>query len=81
MNNRKSQIAYISINSKWKNSLKNCQAYSSFASVGSDHRILSVSLRSKAVTPKKENYNWSVLKSDQVLQNRYSILLFFILRR
>ena len=41
MNNRKSQIDYILINSKWKNSLKNWQAYSSFASVGSDHRILS----------------------------------------
>ena len=67
------------INSKWKNSLKNCQAYSSFASVGSDHRILSAKLRlslwSKAVTPRKENYDWSVLKSDQVLQNRYSIQL------
>ena len=79
MNNRKSQIDYILINCKWKNSLKNCQAYSSFARVGSDHRILSVklrlSLRSKAVTPRKENYDWSVLKSDQVLQNRYSIQL------
>ena len=66
MNNRKPQIDYISINSKWKNSLKNCPAYSSFASVGSDHRILSAklrwSLRSKAVTPWKENYDWSVLK-------------------
>ena len=69
INNRKSQIDYILINSKWKNSLKNCQAYSSFASVGSDHRKLSaklrLSLRSKAVTPRKENYDWSVLKSDQ----------------
>ena len=79
MNNRKSQIDYILINSKWKNSLKNCQAYSSFASVGSDHRTLSaklrLSLRSKAVTPRKENYDWSVLNSDQILQNRYSIQL------
>ena len=39
MNNRKSQIDYILINNKWKNCLKNCQAYSNFASVGSDHRI------------------------------------------
>ena len=79
MNNRKSQIDYILINSKWKNSLKNCQVYSSFASARSDHRILSaklgLSLRSKAVTPRKENYDWSMLKSDQVLHNRYSIQL------
>ena len=50
-------------------------------------RILSaklrLSLRSKALTPRKENYEWSVLKSDQELQNRYSIQLhnrFFILQ-
>ena len=75
MNNRKSQIDYILINNKLKNCLKNCQAYSSFASVGSDHRIISaklrLSLRSKAATPRKENYDWNVLKSFQELQNRY----------
>ena len=79
MNNCKSQIDYILISSKWKNSLKIFRAYSSFASVGSDHRILSpklrLSLRSKAVTPRKENYDWSVLKSEQELQNIYSIQL------
>ena len=45
MNNRKSQIDYILINNKWKNCLKNCQAYSSFASVGSDHCVLSAKFR------------------------------------
>ena len=69
MNNLKPQIDYILTNSNWKNSLKNCQAYSIFASVGSDYCILSakrrLSLRPKAVTPRKENYDWSVLKSDQ----------------
>ena len=87
MNNPKSQIYYILINNKWKNCLKNCQTYSSFASVGSDHHILSaklrLSLQSKAATPRKENYDWNLLKSDQELQNRYSIQLhnrFFILQ-
>ena len=79
MSNRKSQIDYILINNKWKNCLKNCQAYSSFVSVGSDHCILSAKLRlslwSKTATPRKENYEWNVLKSDQELQNRYSIQL------
>ena len=79
MNNPKSQIYYILINNKWKNCLKNCQTYSSFASVGSDHHILSaklrLSLQSKAATPRKENYDWNLLKSDQELQNRYSIQL------
>ena len=77
MNNRKSQIDNILINNKWENCLKNCQTYSRFASVGSDHLILSakprLSLLSKVATPKKENYDWNVLKFDQELQNRYSI--------
>ena len=68
VNNRKSQIDYILINNKWKNCLKNCQAYSSFAK-------LRLSLRSKAAIPRKENNDWNVLKSDQELQNRYSIQL------
>ena len=79
MNNHQSQIDHILINNKLKNCLKNCQAYSSFASVGSDHHILSaklrLSLQSKATTPRTENYDWNVLKSDQELQNRYSIQL------
>ena len=45
MNNRKSQIDYIFINNKWKNFLKNCQAYSNLASVGSDHLILNAKRR------------------------------------
>ena len=61
MNNRKSQNGYILINNKWKNCLKNCQAYTSFASVGSDDRILSAKLRlslaSKTATPRKEHYD------------------------
>ena len=79
MNYRKSQIDHILINIKWKNCLKNCEAYSSSASVGSDHRILSakrrLSLRSNTATPRKENHDWNVLKSDQELKNRYSIQL------
>ena len=58
---------------------ENLSSILTFASVGSDHHILSakfrLSLRSKVVTPRKKNYDWSMLKSDQVLQNRYSIQL------
>ncbi|XP_068716093.1 craniofacial development protein 2-like [Montipora foliosa] len=46
----RSQIDYILIRKKWRNSIINCQAYSSFSSIGSDHRIVScttcLSLRS-----------------------------------
>ena len=83
MGNCKSQIDYILINRKWKNSLKNCETYSSFASVASDHRVLSetlrLSLRNKAASARTEKYGWSVLKSKQdrysiQLHNRFSIL-------
>ena len=36
----KAQIDYVFINRKWKNSTMNCEAYSSFEGVSSDHRIV-----------------------------------------
>ena len=41
-NNSKAQIDYVLINKKWKNSAMNCEVYSSFKSVSSDHRIVMV---------------------------------------
>ena len=45
MTGSKSQIDYILINKKLKNSVKNVKAYSSFASTGSDHRIVIARLK------------------------------------
>ena len=43
---------------KWRNSVKNAEAYSTFASVGSDHRIVSarikLSLRKSGKLPRKK---------------------------
>ena len=39
-NNTKAQLDYILINKKWINSATNCEAYSSFEGVYSDHRII-----------------------------------------
>ena len=44
-NNLKSQIDFIIINSKWKNSAKNSRAYNSFISLASDHRIVSANIK------------------------------------
>ena len=41
----KSQIDYVLINKKWKNSAINCEAYSSFKGVSSDHRIVTAKIR------------------------------------
>ena len=36
----KTQVDFILIRNKWKNSVKNCEAYSNFSSIGLDHRII-----------------------------------------
>ena len=52
-NNTKAQIDYVFINKKWKNSAMNCETYTSFAGVSSDHRIVTVKIRPK---PTKERH-------------------------
>ena len=78
MSGTKTQIDYILVNSKWRNSIKDVEAYSSFSSSGSDHRILSarvkLSLRSCRTPPKRPPYDWSSLR-DPNLQAQYSVLI------
>ena len=77
MSGTKSQIDYILINRKWKNSVQNFEAYSSFASIGSDHRVITarikLSLRSDRPSPKRKLYDWGVLRTDESLQELYSV--------
>ena len=77
-NGYKSQIDYILINSKWKNSALNCEAYNSFNTVGSDHRIVSARIRLSLRQNKKKNkvkikYDWNRLLSDDDTKNRYTV--------
>ena len=44
-NNSKAQIDYVFLNKKWNNSAMNCEAYSSFEGVSSDHRIVTSKIR------------------------------------
>ena len=78
MNGTKSQIDYILINRKWKNSLRNVESYSSFSSIGSDYRIVSAKLklclRRSKTPPRKAAYDWKVLRGDGNLLNRYEQL-------
>ena len=73
----KSQIDFILINRKWRNSIRNVEAYNSFSSIGSDHRVLSarvnLSLRKSAAPKRKDSYEWSALKSDRDLQQLYTV--------
>ena len=67
-NNTKAQIDYVFINKKWKNSAMNCEAYSSFEGVSSDHRIvmakIRLSLRKNATrTSSTILYDWALLNN------------------
>ena len=71
----KSQVDYILVNRKWRNSVKNVEAYNSFSSMGSDHRIVcarvKLSLR-VAKTPPRSNFDWSALRCAE-LQKVYTV--------
>ena len=86
-NNSKAQIDYVFMNRKWKkNSVMNCETYSSFEGVFSDHRIvtakLRLSLRQKATrTATTKHYDWALLNNRDIrdkyaleLRNRFKTL-------
>ena len=54
-NDFKSEIDFIIINKKWKNSVKNCRAYNSFNSIASDHRIITADIKLSLRANKKKN--------------------------
>ena len=78
-NNNKAQIDYVFINKKWKNSAMNCEAYSSFEGVSSDHRIVTakirLSLRKNATrTAATKHYDW-VFLNNRDIRNKYVLEL------
>ena len=76
MTGTRTQIDFILVRKKWRNSVLNTEAYESFSNVGSDHRLVAskvrLSLRKKAI-PKKIQPNWSVLRTDANLQDKFTV--------
>ena len=78
-NKSKAQIDYVLINRKWENSAMNCEAYSSFEGVSSDHRIVTAKVRlslqknatSKATT---KPYDWALLNNRDI-RDKYALEL------
>ena len=72
-NSSTSQIVYVIINKKWKNSAKNCRSYNSFVNVASDYRIVSAQIRLTLRANKKKikitNLDWSSLKNNLENEN------------
>ena len=85
-NNTKEQIDYVFINKKWKNSAMNCEAYSSFEGMSSDHQIviakIQLSLRKNATQiSTTKHYDWALLNKRDIrdkyvlaLRNRFETL-------
>ena len=74
----KHQVDYILVRNKWRKSIRNCEAYNTFLSLRSDHRIvvanLTLSLRaSKQIAKPKPKYVWSDLRDKDKLQERYAV--------
>ena len=75
---RKYQLDYILRRNKWRNSITNVEANSTFSSIGSDHRIVSSKVRlslraNRKKLPRKLRYNWPLFKYDMSLQEKYAI--------
>ena len=55
----------------------NAEAYNTFASVGSDHRIVSarvrLSLQKSKTLARKKQHDWNLFRTDSNLQKLYSI--------
>ena len=77
MNGSKTEIDYILVNRKWKNSVHNVEAYNIFSSIGSDHRAVvarvKLSLRMNKTPKRKTSYDWSTLMNNSDLQQQYNV--------
>ena len=65
-NNTKTQTDYVFMNTKWNNSVLNCEEYSSFEGVSSDHRTVTAKIqlslqRNTTRTTVTVHYDWSLI--------------------
>ena len=76
---QRAQLDYILFRKKWKNSVQNTRSYSSFSSVGSDHRIVSsfVKLSLRATKKSKPHpmkfIDWKEVSSNPTLCKEFSV--------
>ena len=77
LNNTKTLIDYVLINKKWNNSAFNCEAYSSFERVYTDHQIVTARIRlslrknDTRTTPTK-HYDWALLNNRDI-RDKYTL--------
>ena len=73
---RRYQLDYIIVRQKWRNSVHNSQAFNSFKSVGSDHRVVIAKIKLSLRTSKSKRsvkYDWDAFQADHHIQMRYTV--------
>ena len=81
-NGSRAQLDYILFRKKWRNSINDAQAYSSFSNIGSDHRIVSSKVTLSLRAPKKvtsdpmKQIDWHAVSSSTELSSQYTIDVF-----
>ena len=71
----RAQLDYILVRRKWKNSVLNAQAYNSFASIESDHRLVTATIRlslraNSRALQKKQNKTKQKQNKNKTKQNK-----------
>jgi len=73
----KTQLDFVLVRKKWRNSVKDTLPVQTFGSLGSDHRAviskIKLSLRKQKREPTITKYNYGPLKTDSDLQDRYAV--------
>ena len=68
-----SQIDFVLFRKRWRNSIKECRAYSSSNPVGSDHRMVTATVKlsvRRPALPKKKHLYWKALSLDKDLATK-----------
>ena len=79
---QRAQLDYILVRKKWQNSIRNCRPYSSFSTVGSDHRIVSAHVKLSLRVSKKsppdpmKSIDWKKVAGDKNLSSLYSVSVY-----
>ena len=70
------QLDYILVRRKWRNSVLNSEAYNTFSTVGSDHRVVSAKVKLSLRTSKEDKkvrFDWKQFTKSSELQQRYTV--------
>ena len=70
------QLDYILMRRKWRNSVTDAEPFSSFSTVGSDHRVVSMRVRLSLRVPKpslKIRHDWKSFSESPDLQAKYTV--------